>query len=350
MSNIRYNEKELASFAVIDTVTKQGPLQKFSKKSKQKFLWLILKCNLLFVYKSNTQPAEDDEAHSCYILEDCYPSVTESGFQISFSETHRKSGISFLCSIEESEVWVNLINQSTFRFLRHSLEYYTTILSQESNKEETEGVPGDQTFSLDMVVSLQNVRLQQSECSVCVQVFKVDSFDHMSLFAETAKVIYNSHLITFYNSVTLTSDDFNKDSIISFGVFKLSHSKQVLGSALEYVDVKLSHILANKGHANIIPVNGRVGPSSLLILDARDTGDKSGATHHRSSCLFSEHIQPLLYHDKLLLFNTLYNPVSEAVYRLPCNDAANSVTAREVIMNINNPHEVARAWLTFIIR
>ena len=319
MSSLRFNERELISYAATSIdATAKGHVKKVSKKHKAKHLWIVVKSNLLFVYKSHSEPSPGDQAHSCYVLEACYPDVTDLGFKVVFMDSTRASLLSFLCNPDEAIGWVQAIKEANFRYLRNCLVYYESILSklphcneesQINNKDSSE-VPERVAISL----KLQGFQVQSPGCHVQIQIIN----DSETCILKTSSMPCVSNEIQFYETLLLPLHLYQQ--IYKVCILRTSSiARQSCFVNIFTTEICPHDIIKGQVNNSIHQIDNSNACGILTVAFVEVDQALASVTrqsNHRSSCLFSESIQPLPLEEKDRLFSSMFSLKSENFFFL----------------------------------
>ena len=316
MSALRFNERELISYAAttLDAAAK-GHVRKVSKKHKAKHLWIVVKCNLLFIFKSNSEPSPESHAHSCYVLEACYPDITEVGFKVVFMDSARASLLSFICDPDKAISWVQAIKEANFRYLRNCLVYYESILSKMSNNNDefsnNDADSSEKPEKVALMLHLQGLQVQLPGCHIQIQIFSQSG----TCILKTSSKPCSSNEIEFYETILLPMHMYNEFYKVS--IFRTSS----VARQSCYVNIFSTEICPNniiKGSSNVsdsihqIDNNNACGILTISFIDMdKALASVTRQSNNRSSCLFSESIQPLPLEEKDRLFSSMFMTKSE---------------------------------------
>ena len=358
MSSLRYNEKELISYAAttIDAAGK-GHVRKVTKKHKAKHLWIVVKCNLLFIFKSHSEPSPGDHAHSCYVLESCYTDITDLGFKVIFTDSSRSSLLSFICEPDEATSWVQAIKEANFRYLRNCLVYYDSILSKLSNNiddlSNNDMDSSEKPEKVALLLRLQGLQVQLPGCHIQIQVFNQSD----TCLLKTSSKPCNSNEIEFHETLLLPMYIYNEYYKIC--IFR---SSSVARQSC-YVNIFSTEICPY----NIIKGIGSMSDSIHQIDTSNACGiltvtfvnmDKALASvtkqsNHRSSCLFSDSIQPLPMEEKDRLFSLMFITKSENNFLINPKSAITGSPVsllHECLLKLRDIPQVTIKYLEFLNR
>lgn len=316
MSNVRFNEKELISYAtaISDAVAK-GPVKKLSKKSRSKYLWIVIKSNLLFIFKSQSEPSLSDQAHSCYVLESCYPELTEIGFRIVFNDSSRPCLLTFICQTEQAVFWVRTVKESNFRYLRNCLTYYESLLAKFDN-EDNIGVDGTKLPErVSLIFRLQGIHLQVSECHIQLQV----SDQSGSIVFKTSSKIYNPNEIIFQETLLLSLSNYAENYTLLIKRTSLAAKQPCFVNVYSTSFCPINSVSTKQICPLLIQIEEpNISGLVTVVFIAVDKALQavSMKSHNRSSCLFSESIQPLPMDEKDSLFDTIFTNDHETMLLL----------------------------------
>lgn len=316
MTSLRFNERELISYAATSIdATAKGHVKKVSKKHKAKHLWIVVKCNLLFIYKSHSEPSPGDQAHSCYVLEACYPDLTDLGFKVVFMDSTRSSLLSFICNPDEAIGWVQAIKEANFRYLRNCLVYYESILSKLPTCNDESQVNHLESLNLPervaVLLKLQGFQVQSPGCHVQIQV--IDESETCILRTSSMPCAMNE--IQFHETLLIPMHLYQQ--IYKVCIFRTSS----VARQSCYVNIFTTEICPHDIINGHLKVNNSIhqidnGNACGILTVAYIEVDQALASvtrqsNHRSSCLFTESIQPLPLEEKDRLFSTMFSEKSE---------------------------------------
>ena len=358
MTSLRFNEKELVAYASTqeDSLI-SGSLRKLSKQSKPKNIWVVIKSNMLFIYKSSKEPSTTDAAHRCYILENCFPEYTDSGFRIVFHEQNKTTYLSFLCNAVKASAWVEHVKMANFKYLRNCMLYYQSLLKSQSSCSISR-TPHE---ILCFVFKVHGLNIPQNEAELHIKVFDEN---HMPVIS-TGNYSYDPNETVFPECLFVKESS----NIMNFEV-KIYRTNTVYKRQVDiYIDTVQCNI--NEMYCNSVegkhgkreimfpldPSNNTNGMLSVICFALEKEFAKTAKqSNHRSSCLFSENVQPLTLTEKDALFNNIFIPLNNGQISFnnlsgPIKDSDEQLKIlNESCLKLVNSSEVAICYLEFILQ
>ena len=356
MSHLRFNERELVSYAVTASgAALKGPVKKLSKKYKSKYLWLVLKGNLLFIFKSQSEPSHGDNAHSCYILESCHPETTDAGFRVVFNYSNRQNFLSFICPKDQTKVWVQTIKESSFRYLRNCIKLYEDALSKLQTGEGGDSSVVDELPSQSIAIfSVEGLQTLQSDCFIQFLIYD----EAKILVLQSSFQPKNTTRITFPETLHFHSDDLKKKYTIhlqrSSSAAKQSCFITFYSADFHYGSIRTFDNAPALEHVYQIKTREASGILSINFVNMSDGFEAvMRQSNHRSSCLFTDTIQPLPMGDKDELFSSLFSETHKKYILVNAPDVLNGSKPsllEESLLNVQNNVLVTGAFLDMLIQ
>ena len=358
MSNLRFNEKELISYALTNNNSvMKGPVKKMSSKSKSKYLWIVIKCNLLYVFKSESEPSLGDHAKSCYILEACYPEVTDVGFKVLFNNSTKTSCLSFLCSKTEALNWVQVIKEANFRYLRNCLVYYNSLLSNSLPKlsvNKSDIGCMNLPKKVAIIIQILGLQIQHLNCLIKIQVSNADG----KCIMESSGQVFNSCDIEFNETALFEISSY--ENVCKISLLRTSTAaKQSSYISMFSINVIPKNLMCETD-SNIHKLITQMDienswPCGIMIVNLINVDDSIASinkqSNRRSSCLFTETIQPLPMDEKDQLFSSVFSCSSEGHFIM--NPKASLTGApisllHEALLTLKNNSNITISYLQFL--